>query len=199
MVDGDFGEAVAGAFDECGDEAVHAAEEEEGVAAGGAEDFEGAAGVADAVAGEAAADEIGEAALEAFEGGVAAFGAVAADEVVALMEEVNHGGEVMGVVLEVAVEEGDEGGGGGHDAGVHGGGLAAILGKGEDADAGEWGDVGEGGVGGAVVDEDEFEVGGGEGGEDFAHEFRDVAFLVVEGDDEGEEERKSRRRKKRKR
>ncbi len=169
VIDGDFGEAVAGALDEGGDEAVHAAEEDEGVAAGSAHHLEGAAGVADAVAGEAAADQVGDAALEAFEGGVAALGAVAADEVEALVEQVEHGGEVAGVVLEVAVEEGDDGSGGGHDAGVHGGGLAAIFGELEDADEGMAGDVGDGGVGGAVVDEDEFEGGGGEGGDDFAH------------------------------
>ena len=53
MIDGDFGDAEVHAANEGWDEAVHAVEEEEGFTTGLAHDFEGAAGVADAIADEA--------------------------------------------------------------------------------------------------------------------------------------------------
>ncbi len=126
--------------------------------------------------------------MEALEGGVFAFGAVAADEVVAggFVEFGDHGGDVGGIVLEVAVEGGDELAAGVMDAGVHGGALSGVLGEGEDADAVATLDALEGGVGGAVVDQDEFVVDAGEGAVDLLLEFGDVVLLIVEGDDNGE-------------
>ena len=53
MINGDFSDAEVHAADEGGDEAMHAVEEEEGFTTGLAHDFEGAAGVADAIADEA--------------------------------------------------------------------------------------------------------------------------------------------------
>ncbi len=53
MIDGDFGDAEVHAANESGDEAMHAVEEEEGFTTGLAHDFQGAAGVADAVTDEA--------------------------------------------------------------------------------------------------------------------------------------------------
>jgi hypothetical protein len=171
-----------------GDEAVHAVEEQQGLTAGAAHDFEGAAGVAHAVTNEAGADEVGDAALQAFEGGVFAVGAIAADEVEAraLIERGDHGGDVGGVVLQVAVEGGDEVADGGVDAGVHGGALTGVLGEGDQADGGVWLDVGEGGIGRAVIDEDEFVADAGEGGTDFSLQLGDVVLLIVERYDDRE-------------
>ena len=53
VIDGDFGDAEVHAADEGRDEAVHAVEEEESFTTGLAHDFQGTAGVADAVADEA--------------------------------------------------------------------------------------------------------------------------------------------------
>lgn len=126
--------------------------------------------------------------MEAFEGSVFAFGSVTADKVVAggFVEFGDHGRDVGGIVLEVAVEGGDELASGVMDAGVHGGALASVLGEGEDADAGAALDALEGGVGGAVVDEDEFVVDAGEGLVDLLLKFGDIVLLIVEGDYDGE-------------
>ena len=55
VIDGGLGDFIAGAFDEGGDEAVHAGEGDEGVAAFAAHGFEGASRIAHTIAGEAAA------------------------------------------------------------------------------------------------------------------------------------------------
>lgn len=88
--------------------------------------------------------------------------------------------------MEVAVEGGDELAARVMDAGVHGGALTGIFGEGEDSDAGAALDALEGGVGGAVVDQDEFVVDAGEGAVDLLLEFGDVVLLIVEGDNNGE-------------
>jgi hypothetical protein len=186
VVDGDFGEFESGAFDEGGDEAVHAGERDEGVSTIAAHGLEGATGIADAIAGEAGADSVGDATLEAFEGGVFAGGAVSANEVEALVEFVGELEDIGGIVLEVAVEEGDDFAVSGVDAGVEGGALPGILFKLEEADVGVTPDRGDGIVGGAVIDKDEFVMLVAEGGVDFLLEAGDVVFLVIEGDDDGE-------------
>ena len=53
MIDGHLSDFISTGSDERWDEAVHAVEEEEGFTTGLAHDFQGAAGVADAVADEA--------------------------------------------------------------------------------------------------------------------------------------------------
>jgi hypothetical protein len=45
------------------------------------------------------------------------------------------------------------------------------------------GDVGHGGIGGAVVDQNQLQILGGQSGGDFAHKVSDIAFLIVEWND----------------
>jgi hypothetical protein len=182
VVHGHLREPEAASFDEGRNKTVHAPEENEAVAAGGAQHFEGAAGVAHPVAGEPAPDKIGDAALQAFESGILAFGPVTADEVVAFMEPDEHGRDIAGVILEVAVQQGDDGGGGSHDAGVHGRRLAAVFREFQHPDERVAGDVGHGGIGGAVVYEKEFEILPGQGGHDFPNKGGNIAFLIEERD-----------------
>ena len=104
VVDRHFCETEATAFDERGDEAVHAPEQEQAVPAGGAHHLERTSGVAHAVASETAAHEVGDAALETLEGGVLALGTVAADEVIAFLQLLEHGRDVGGVVLQIPIQ-----------------------------------------------------------------------------------------------
>ena len=159
VVDFVFGDAVAGGFDEGGDEPVHADKWDKGFAALAAHGFEGAAGVADAVSGEAAADAVGDFALGTLEGGVFAFAAVTAGEIGAVFFQLgDEKGNVGGIVLEIAVEEGDVLTFGRHDSGEHGGALAGVFGELENADVRIAADSFDGLVAGTVIDEDEFVV-----------------------------------------
>lgn len=96
--------------------------------------------------------------MKALEGGVFAFGAVAADEVVArcLVQFGHHGGDVGGVILEVAVKGGDQFAASVMDASVHSGALASVFCEGKDSDAGASIDSLKGGVGRTIIDKDEF-------------------------------------------
>ena len=113
-----------------------------------------------------------------------AVGAVAADEVGAFGDFLEEPGDVVGIILAVAVEEDDDFSASGVDAGVEGGALASILGKFNDLDGGGADDAGAGLVGGAVIDEDELVIDGGEGFGDFFLEGGDIFFFVEERDDE---------------
>jgi hypothetical protein len=186
VIDGDLGDFVTGSFDEGGDEAVHAGEGDERVAAFATHGFEGAARIAHAVAGKTAADAVGDAALKAFESGVLAGGAVPADEVDAVLEFFEELEDISGIVLEIAIEEHDDLSAGGVDAGIHGGTLAGILFELEKAQVRIAADLGDGIVGGTVVDEDEFVVLIFEGSVDFVLEEADVFLFVVEGHDDRE-------------
>src|SRR5207253_4439146 len=101
-------------------------------------------------------------------------------------------GEVVGVVLLVAVHEDDDPAAGVAEAGADRGGLAEVAAELDDPDPwialvpGEG--HGAGGVGAAVVDEDDLgRLGHGvEHLEELRHREVDVLLLLVEGDDHGE-------------
>ena len=122
---------------------------------------------------------------------VAALRAPAADYVVALFELGEEVGDLVGVVLEIAVHGEDVVALGVVEAGGKSRGLAEVAAELDDEDAGVYGsDLFEetiGAVAGAVVDEDELE-----GVADLLHdgleavvESGDVLFLVVERHDDG--------------
>ena len=190
MVDGNFGDAVAHSLDQGGDETVHPVKGQESFFARSPHRFEGATGIADAVLGEAGADRVGEFGGEPFGKSVFAVGAVAANQVVAFVEFFEEARDVGGVVLAVAIHEEDGIAASGVDPGVHGAALAGVLGKTQDADFGPGGDAGEGGVGGFIVDEDNFEGASLEGVADFFAQGCDVVFFVIERDDDGEHGRR---------
>jgi len=186
VVDGDFRNAVAGPFDEGGDEAVHAGKGDEGVAALPPHGLEGAAGVPDPIAGEAGAHGVGDPALEAFERGVFPVGAVTADEFGAVFYLGEELGYIGRIILEIPVEEGDDLAGCRVDPRVHRSTLTGVFFELEDADERALGDTPDGGIRGAVVHEDEFEVEVFEGTFYLFDHGLDVFLFVVEGDDDGE-------------
>src|SRR5207249_11671679 len=81
MIDWNFDEAITGAFNEGGNKTMHAFERDEGADAFAPHRFQGAAGIANAVPGESAADKVRDAAGQAFHHRVFALRTVAADEV----------------------------------------------------------------------------------------------------------------------
>jgi hypothetical protein len=200
--DGDGGEGVAadegfeGEFD--GDVEVGG---EDGADAGddvAAVGFEGVGGVVEAVAEEDADEEVGKAVEEELEGWVvddaAAFGEAGAEDAadVGVLEFLPVADDVAWVVGLVGHH--DDAGGAAEVVEAEGDGAAEAVGAGV-ADGAEGGDAlafgledGPGGVGGAVVDDEdlvgdgvevEFEVEVLDGG-------GDAAFLVSGGDDDGE-------------
>ena len=77
---------------------------------------------------EAAAHVVGDAALDPLEGGVLALGAVAADQVEPLLLHVlEQFRDICRVVLQVAIEGGDDLAAGGVDAGEHRRALPGVL------------------------------------------------------------------------
>jgi hypothetical protein len=66
---------------------------------------------------------------------------------------------------------------------MHGGGLSPVSAEFQQADKGVVRDVGYGGIAGAVVDQNQLQILGGQSGSDFADKVSDVAFLIVEWDD----------------
>ena len=189
------GRAVPGG--EGGDEAVHFAVERDVLDDFAAVGLEGGAEVVDGDAGEGGHQLVGGAGGDASEKEVvAAFGAPTADDVVAFLEFGEEAGDLVGVVLEVAVHGEDELALRVVEAGGEGGGLAEVAAEFDDEDARiDGGDLFKeavGAVAGAVVDEDEFKglarVGehGFHDGFEAVVEGGDVFFFVVEGDDDGE-------------
>ena len=110
---------------------------------------------------------------------VAALGAPAADDVVALFELGEEVGDLVGVVLEVTVHGEDEVTLGVVEAGGEGGGLAEVAAQFDDEDAAVYGGdlfkEAVGPVAGAIVDEDKFE--------GVANVLHDGLEAVVEGGD----------------
>ncbi len=154
--------------------------------------LEGGAEVVDVDAAEDRHEPVGGARRDAAEEEVVAtLRAPAADDVVALFELGEEVGDLVGVVLEIAVHGEDVVALGVVEAGGEGGGLAEVAAELDDEDAAVYGsDLFEeaiGAVAGAIVDEDQFE-----GFADLLHdgleavvECGDVLFFVVEGHDDG--------------
>ncbi len=185
VIDGLLNNVESGTFDQCRDKTMHAGEGHEGFAAFAAHDFEAAAGIADSIPGEAAADTVGDATLHPLKGGVFAIGAVATDEIGVLGFESGHQlGNVVGVVLKIAIDEGDEFALGPHHAFVHGGALAGVLVETQDANTLALPDAFDSRVGRTIIDEDEFVVDPVENLADFLLHGLDVVLLIVEGNDE---------------
>ncbi len=122
---------------------------------------------------------------------VGALGSPAADDVVAFFEFCEEGGDLVGIVLEVAIHCEDVVSLGVVEAGGEGGGLAEVAAELDDENAGvHCGDLFEeavGAIAGPIVDEDEFE-----GFADLLHdgleavvEGGDVLLLVMKRNDDG--------------
>ncbi len=154
--------------------------------------LEGGAEVVDVDAAESGHEPVGGAGGDAAENEVvAALRAPAADDVVAFFELGEEVGDLVGVVLEVAVHGEDVVALGVVEAGGEGGGLAEVAAELDDENAAVYGgDLFEetvGAVAGAIVDEDQLE-----GLADLLHdgleavvEGGDVLFFVMERDDDG--------------
>ena len=173
--DGEFDHLHAGAFE-------HGDEFDADGAAGGAEGLAGeeraadeaeiAVDVAEADAEEEAGELVVNLADEDAVPGVVTFEFVAVDEADVWGEGGEEEREFADVVLAVAVGVEEEILGGGGETGAEGAAVAAVDLVGDDPELGavlrlEIGEDGTGGVGTAVVDDDDFEVRGegGEGGE----------------------------------
>ena len=160
--DGDLADGGAVPGGEGGDEAVHFAVEGDVLDDFAAIGFEGGAEVVDVHAGDGGHELVcgagGDAAQKEV---VAALGAPAGDDVVALFELGEELGDLVWVVLEVAVHGEDELTPGVVEAGGEGGGLAEVTTEldNEDAriDGGDLFEQAVGAVAGAVVDKDELE------------------------------------------
>jgi hypothetical protein len=154
--------------------------------------LEGGPEVVDIDAGDAGHDPVGAARGDAAEDEiVGTVGAPAADDVVAFFEACNEVGDLVGIVLEVAVHGDEHVALGVVEASGERGGLAEVAAELDDEDARvDGGDLFEQAVGAvarAIVDEDHLE-----GVADLLHdqldavvEGGDVLFLVVERHDDG--------------
>ena len=190
--DGDLADAGAVPGGEGRDEAVHLAVEGNVLDDLAAVGLEGGAEVVDVDAAEDRHEPVGDARGNAAEEEVvAALLAPAADDVVALFELGEEVGDLVGVVLQVAVHGEDEVALGVVEAGGEGGGLAEVAAELDDEDAAVDGSdlfkQAVGAVAGAIVDEDQLE-----GFADLLHdgleavvERGDVLFFVVERNDDG--------------
>jgi hypothetical protein len=159
VIDRDFLNAMAGGVDEHGEESVPSVEGEDAIEGGAVEDAEEAAGIGEVDAEGEATGEPGDTGREDTDPIILSFGADAADEVGAV-EFVEEFGEVGGVVLEVTIQGGDEGGFRGVESSEEGGALSAVYLVADAADVGELGggflDPLGGEVGAGVIDEEEF-------------------------------------------
>lgn len=183
-----------------GDEAVHAAElEGNGKGHFAPHQAKGAAGVADGILEKpAAAHPPDRRAGLADKVVLAAVAAVALDKVgPGLAQAGEHRGYFSGIVLKVGIKHGDQTTSAGAEPGVEGGGLAvpAAFGGVAHGNAAEPGATGHhfhhpdaGGVGGAVVDDDDLEGDAGrrQCGLYFVNERLNVFLFVVSRGDHGE-------------
>ena len=193
VADGHLDDFCADPFGVGDDEAVHFAVEVEALDDFAAVGLEGAAVVVDREFQVGLDEVVEDLGGEGPDTGVLAVLAPAADDVgVFAFEEVEHCGDVGGVVLEVAVHGDDDAAAGEVEAGGEGGGLAEVAAKADEADLREARGCGAegvpGAVGGAVIDEDGLggAAEGGEGGVDGLAERGDGLDLVVEGDSDGD-------------
>ena len=154
----------------------------------GAEDFQGAAVVAQVYAAQVTNDPVGDAARDfAEEGTILAVDALANDEVplITVPDEGQHGGQVGRVVLEVTVHGSDEIAPGHVDARHQGEALAVVLAELHDDEAGvvDTLQFPDGPVGAPVVHVDDLVLHlPRQGGVDPVDEGADVLALVVNGD-----------------
>lgn len=180
--DGEFDHLHAGAF-EHGDEfdADGAARRPQGFAGEerAADEPEIAIDVAEADAEEEAGELVVDGTDDFAVPGIVAGNFVAVDEADFGGDGFEEGGEIGDVVLAVTVGVEDELVGRGGETGAEGTAVAAVFGVGDDAEAGgEFGDEGfedkAGGVGAAIVDDDDFVVGDvfAENGKGFRNEGR---------------------------
>ena len=105
MIHRDLDQAIAGAFHERGNEAMHALERNERTDAFAAHRFQGAAGVADTVLRETAPDKIRDAAGDALHESVFALRAIAADKIGAALDLGEQLRNIGGIVLQIAVDQ----------------------------------------------------------------------------------------------
>ncbi len=197
VFDGDFGDFGAGHVREGGDETVVVAVEGDVVEEVAAIGFEGGAEVVNIDAGDFADEEVGELGGDAAEEeAIDPFFSPAGDDVVAFVDFGDELGELVGVVLEVAIHGNDDVAAGVIEAGGECGGLAEVAAEVDDEDVGVgFGELAEAGVGvvlGAIVDVDDF-VGFGvvfadedEVAREGVVELLDGVDFVVHGDDHGE-------------
>ena len=190
--DGDLADAGAVPGGEGGDEAVHLAVEGDVLDDLAAVGLEGGAEVVDVDAAEDCHEPVGGAGRDAAqEEVVGALRAPAADDVVAFFELGEEVGDLVGIVLEIAVHGEDVVALGVVEAGGEGRGLTEVAAELDDEDAAVYGgDLFEkaiGAVAGAIVDEDQLE-----GFADLLHdgleavvESGDVLLFVMERNDDG--------------
>src|ERR1051325_8536561 len=127
MVDGNLDQPVAGPLNERWNEPMHALERHERPDAFAPHRFESAARVAHAVFRETAADKIGNPAGEALDERVLALRAVAADQIGTALDLDEKARNVGRIVLQIAVDEHNDGAAGGVGTGIHGCALAGIF------------------------------------------------------------------------
>jgi hypothetical protein len=191
MVHRDLLDTMSSGVDQNGEETMPSIEREDAVEGRAMEDPEEAAGIGKVDAEGEAAGKAGDTGGDNPDPVVLTFGADSADEVGAF-EFAEEFGQVGGVVLEVPVEGGDEGGFRGIESGEEGGALATVYLVADTADVGKLGDgfLDAAGceVSAGIIDEEEFVglAGFGEGGGDLTGEGEDIIFLIEDRDDDGE-------------
>ena len=127
MVDGDFSDLVAQAFDQSRDEAVHAMERDQGFSALLPHGFQRAPGVAYAIPGEPASHSVSDPTLDALKPTVLTFQSVTANQVGAVIDLRQKPGNIAGVVLQIAVHQDQDLTSRGGQAGIDRCALAGIL------------------------------------------------------------------------
>ena len=128
--------------------------------------------------------EVGDAALQALEGRVLALRTVAADEIEAFIKLRDQGGNVSGIVLQVAVERDDDVAFRAVDASMHGGALAAVFFKDDHTHPVATLHAGERLVFGAVIDQHQLVITSGQRGVDLLLHLHDIVLLIIKRHDD---------------
>jgi hypothetical protein len=181
--DGDLDNLQTGGAGERTEKAVKATEVEEVREVGAMEDFEGAAGVGEAITQDGISDGVGEPSAEASPGVIRPVSADATDQTsgASLGQEEK---DIARVVLPVAIEQGAEVATGGLKAGPKGGALSEVGGVLEEGDAGDGADFVGRVIGAAVINGEDF--GLGEESAGVAEEGGGIARFVMKWDDDRE-------------
>lgn len=185
VMDWNFRDFVAGIFNEGRQEAMGALEGDDGFDAFPAEGLERAARVMDSVSHEAAAHKIGDAAGEALDERVLAMDAMAADEVHSGVKGFEEGGNIRGIVLEIAIQKDNFGTARRAHSGDHGRALTTVFLEAQDADLRRAPDAGHCGVVRSIVHENQFVGFPFEGITDFFLEDGNIVLLVEKWDNDG--------------
>src|SRR5688572_20823625 len=127
MVHRDFHEAIAGAFHERGNEAMHPFERKQRADAFTPHGLQSAAGIADSVFRKTAPDEVRDAAGDPFHERVLALRAITTDEVGPALDLGEQFRNVRGIVLQIAIDQNGRGATRALQAGIHGRALAGIA------------------------------------------------------------------------